>query len=534
MTRMFYRRTGVLAGFFASACAAVLLVGAEACAQGTAVDAGSLDGLAPTGPAVSGETYDPVTNRLPDDGFGWLRDLDRELSGLRAEGYPKPDVANLYGYNTLTLEALSNRLKGIGDPCKKAVFAKLYLDANQDEFTEMTAARIGAEILAIEKIPNKWKIADILLEKALGHTVPGLAQASIAEDVLAVIDVAQRYSQGSGAGWRGRWGLAAYESATGENWSAERIARERADRQDEMEMLGEVIRALSDQMVLDGQEIERGYLARDTEIKSRARRQLAEIDADEAVDGESHRRIAWQKANPEYAQPGGTWYRPGEVIEGRVPLEEARQRYLAEAPRYYSEARQGVILARTAEEAASIAQYKTDLAIMSSAFNKAISEKLARIAQLQAEAQALGKYAAPVNAGDCEKLRKPPKPVPVDKFEAAVIDKIRKLDKARFEALMENAGVRVPDDFYRCLCAALAQGGVGGGWTIKEGACYSVGVLGGLSRVDMSGGDSAKAWQGCLDRVPVPWNGLPDGARMHDILIGRLRELPGRAIAESE
>ena len=112
-----------------------------------------------------------------------------------------------------------------------------------------------------------------------------------------------------------------------------------------------------------------------------------------------------------------------------------------------------------------------------------------------------------------------------------MIKQISALDPPRFESLMKRVGVTVPKDFQSCLCQRISTGGVGGGWTLDGGKCYSVGVLGGRSETPMTGERAAAAWAGCLDKMQVVSEDYPDGARMQDILIDNMAKLPGRPIA---
>ncbi len=388
---------------------------------------------------VRGETFDPVTGRLPDDGFEWLRNLGKRMSDLRDDGYPQPDRPDFNGYRTDTLEVLAGKLGDLTDPCKAAVLAKLYLDAHQHEFTEMTALAIGLEILAIDKIPNNWKIAAILLRKAAMLSVPGLSQAAVAEDTLSVADLIRRYSAGSGAGWRGRWGLKIYETAVTGKWNSARIAEERRARQGEIEALNAKIHTLTEAMRQEGLRLQQEYLDWETRIKSTLRQRLLEIDADKKVDGETARRQAWlnDPENKDYARPG-IWYRPGEEIADREPLSEARQRYLSEAVYHYARARDSAKLAAAAEGAAALVAYEIKLRAMGWQFNRDIAAKLSRIAELQTESNVLKDYAEPVNTDNCEKLRSLAPPEPICRKQVTLLSGLLHIDRPDLPRDIEN------------------------------------------------------------------------------------------------
>ena len=141
-----------------------------------------------------------------------------------------------------------------------------------------------------------------------------------------------------------------------------------------------------------------------------------------------------------------------------------------------------------------------------------MAKRLAYMQILEAQSETLKTYAKPVAAGECETLRKPDPAMNPDAVEAAIIDRIKQLDAQKFDALVSELGAEVPGDFYGCLCARNANGGVGGGWTIDGGKCYSVGVLGGKGEVDMSGPGTKASWEGCLDKLQVP---AADGSEGH-------------------
>ena len=216
---------------------------------------------------VRGETADILTGRQADDGMERLRAAMEVARKLQEMGYPAPDKADLNAYRTDTLEGLYAEFAEIDDKCKAAVLSKLYLDAHQDEFTEMTALAVGLEVLAIDKLPNNWKIYQWLAEKALKTSVPILGLASTAENILSVVDVVDKYSSGSGAGWKGRWGLAVYRQAMRENWNATRIASERRTRQDEAASLSKQVTKLVATMEANAAQLEKEYRDRLAEVE---------------------------------------------------------------------------------------------------------------------------------------------------------------------------------------------------------------------------------------------------------------------------
>lgn len=522
----------------AAACAAILLAGAafgSAQAQTTPLDAGALDGLAPTGPGISGEPFDPVTNRLPDDGFGWLRDLDSELAELRKSGYPVPDDGHLNGYDTLTLEALAVKLKGIGDACEKAVLAKLTLDANQDNLGPHNAASLAAELLWIKLWPNDPAKADKILKWTLGHTVPGLAQWAMAEDLKSAYDTVMDYADGTWAGWKGRWGLAVYERSRTEGWSPDQISQEaRTRREDLTEMQDDVDRTLA-QFEAESAEREAAFQSEVQALDARLVELIERIDRDEAAQAEEKLRMA-QVRDRTFEPPGLAAYPESQRRDDPDLDNRLREQYLdavLKDPKAWYEAQRADMRSRTAQQKA-LMQFEHDarMALLAKGYNDALSNLLDEMIELRAEMDALETYAAPVASGKCEDLRKTG-PIPLETVETLVIDRISSLATDRFEAVMTSIGVSVPTDFYACLCKSIANGGVGGGWRLDGGTCYGVGVLGGTWKVDMTGGSSS-AWEACLQKVSVPAEGKPDGVPMQTLLVGKLRDLPGRLIAGEE
>jgi hypothetical protein len=111
-----------------------------------------------------------------------------------------------------------------------------------------------------------------------------------------------------------------------------------------------------------------------------------------------------------------------------------------------------------------------------------------------------------------------------------VQDRMQTLDRARLEALMANAGVKVPADFYACLCRRTTVEGVGSGHRYVDGKCIWTGVLGGTSEVQITGRGNEADWGYCLGQVTVPTAAYPDGAQMQDIVSARIRVLRGEEV----
>lgn len=362
-------------------------------------------------------TYDIDRNQPPDYWNAWLDRFSKRASGLWGKGYPKPDKTNLYNYSSFTLQYLEQRVSQMPDPCEQAVFTKLFLDASQDDFVPVDFfntpkekfAEVGLDIMLTIYVPNVFDLSkgakDLVFDPA-----KGLSELKVASKLLNAVSIAQALSKlatGTHDGQMGRWRFGIYEKSRKEGWSPERIETERRQRHEENGRLLEEVQALGAEMEQKVAEREALYQQRMARIEADLQLSLKEIDADQAVDGETRRRLA-QLQTPGFVVPGTESYRPGEVIADRTPMEEMRQRYLADAANQYDRARNGARIEASARRAAEELSRERDVRMTGKDYNEKIALRLGELARINAENDSLKNYAGPMAAGDCEKLRKPP------------------------------------------------------------------------------------------------------------------------------
>lgn len=371
-------------------------------------------------------TYDIHGNKLPDYWNAWWDRFSKRTGELWQNGYPKPVKTNLTNYNSWTLEYLEQNVCQISDPCKQAIFIKLFLDASQDDFVPVDFfntpkekfAEVGLDIMLTIYIPNwfdkaKWgKDTLINWKNGFPDTVPSegtseLKVMSALWNMAAIAKSLRKIATGTHGGQVGRWKFAIYRQALKKGWTPEQIEQERRRRLEQNDSLLKEINALKSEMVQKVLLREAQHKKRLKEIEKTLVSDMQKIDADEAVDGETRRRSE-QLKDPNFVVPGTEFYRRGEVIADRVKLEEKRQRYLADAKNHYDRARFAAKAEFASMKAAELVDRERDIRMIGKTYNEKISEYLGRMAKISAENDVLKRYATPVSAGECEKLRSTP------------------------------------------------------------------------------------------------------------------------------
>ncbi len=374
-------------------------------------------------------TYDIHRNKLPDYWNAWWDRFSKRTGQLWQQGYPKPVKTNLTNYNSLTLEYLEQNVCRISNPCKQAIFIKLFLDANQDDFVPVDFfntpkekfAEVGLDIMLTIYVRNefditKWgkdKLSDLSKwgqDKLSDPSSKGISPLKVMSKLKNTVNIMQALSKiatGTLGGQVGRWKFAIYDQARKKGWTPERIEQERRRRLEQNDSLLEKIEALNSEM-------DRKVLLREAqhkkvleEIDKTLVQDMQEIDADKAVAGATRRRLK-QLSDPNFVVPGTAHYRRGVDIADRVSLEEMRERYLADAENDYDRARSGKRMKSVTVKTAEFMSRERDIRMIAKTHNEKISEHLGKMARISAENDVLKRYAIPVAAGECEKLRSIP------------------------------------------------------------------------------------------------------------------------------
>ena len=367
-------------------------------------------------PKIREGTYDISNNQLPDYWNSYLDRLSSRLRRLWKQGYPKPTKSRFVNYNSLTLEYLEKKVSEIKDPCEQAVFAKLFLDASQDDYVPVDIfntpkekfAEVGLDILLTKYLPNNYFDVTKWGKDLLVTPGKGISELKIAAKLWnwkSYYEALSKIATGTQAGQIGRWKFAIYQQARKEGWTVEQIEQERRKLLQQNEALLEKIKALNAEMEQKMMERKARYEQRLEEIQDDLLGELKRIEEDEAVDGETRRRLK-QLSDTDFVVPGTLGYRPGEAVAGRPSLEEMRQRYLADAKNYYARAREDARIKAGALKAKEIVTLEWDVRKIGKEYNQKIAVYLGKLAKISAENKALKKYALPVAAGECEKLRR--------------------------------------------------------------------------------------------------------------------------------
>lgn len=445
-------------------------------------------------PRLSSETpdigADTVPQPEPPEAEVTRAKIRSEIMAANAAGFLVPENADLSRYPVETLRELETILADQPDPCLKAVETALFLNARHPPSLleyggKLTLEGLPKEMAKIWVLPDE---GDLMVAVSKGWTNLAVSGFDIVSKSVRSYDAFLDAHMRAVIDRQASWTQEMVHQAIRADYDGDALQHARG----RLDLIIEKNTNWMDRI-------------EDTADKERA---AAEKAFDEAIkDAKDLQAYALRKHEEKY---GRLWHGVSAAVI-------AYNRIIAT----FKEAEKQAVTRRHAAVKRAYTAREQMLTIA-----------MERMAEARVKNMALDRYAAPISRGECEKINTSTgHEMPLQSVEDMVIDKIKTLPKDRFETLMNDLDVTVPSGFYGCLCAAMAQGGVGGGWTIKEGTCYAVGVLGGLSEVDMSKGDSSAAWAGCLDRVRIPSADNPDGVRMQDVLIDRLREMPGKKIA---
>ena len=439
--------------------------------------------------ATIGMDQPPEPEPEPADPFAIRNAVREELKAASESGLMVPQDIDVENYTVESLTELKGILDNQSDPCLKAVEAALFLDARHppDFLTyagKLTVEGLPKELAKIWIIPDEYNATNLLTK-------------GFAKTVIGAFDVANKT-------------LLSYEAFVDAHLRA--VIDRRASWT--QEMVHQAIRA-----DYDGELLEHARGRLDLIVSKNA-------DLIEQSDATYADELA--KAEQAYATAIGD--------------AKGRQRYdLAEHEKKWGrlwqdnnaaiiEYNRAINRYKKAESDAVRARYSV-LEAAEAKRQRALAAAMEHIAEARVKREALDRYVAPISRGTCEEITAPANAaLPLDAVKTAVVDQIKQLDQQKFDSLISELGAEVPGDFYGCLCARNANGGVGGGWTIDGGKCYSVGVLGGKGEVDMSGPGTKASWEGCLDKLQVPAADGSEGTPILDLLVDRLRQEPGRAI----
>lgn len=357
---------------------------------------------------VRSQPADIATARLADDREAWADVVAGVMDKFQEMGYPQPiqpDLSHYMGFlGSPALWMLYQRFGTMTDQCKAAVYAKLYLDAQLDESSIRTGLAYSLETMAAIYLPNNWKIVGWLSKKALRFSIPGIGYVEAAQTAISFIGVLDKYSSHLGVEEAAQVRLEIYERSMRENWDAERVASERRQRFDETRALSAQLNALSvireSDVAILMSELEQKL----AQTEATLTRRLREINADEAVNSETARRINWLERHPDYGNPD-VYFPPGVIVQGRITKEEMRQIYISEASGSYDRARNGVRAAAWAEENAARGLFNITARWIEWEYNRQAVKRVHRIEQLRTEEQTLKDFIVPIVTDNCASLR---------------------------------------------------------------------------------------------------------------------------------